>query len=75
MGLGEGSEIMNSSLDINFEVAGADLGGSSQSWSYEFGAHQGGLGGLESSEMPQGLQKVTLGTEGGRRDFVLLFSC
>lgn len=29
MGLGEGSEIMNSSLDINFEVAGADLGGSS----------------------------------------------
>ena len=29
MGFREGSEIMNSSLAINFEVAGADLGGSS----------------------------------------------
>ena len=45
MGFRVGSEIMNSSLAINCEVAGADLGGSSLSCSYELGARQGGLGG------------------------------
>ena len=63
MGLGRGSEIANSGLDVESEVAGVHLGGSSQSCKYGFGAYQGGLG-CESS---QGcLQEVKTGRSRGR---------